>query len=169
MYTSVVLVAFASLVAHAELVPARPAWVNDYSVAFERGITQHKPLAVFIGTGEAGWEKISNEGSLSKEAKDLLADRYVCVYVNTEKATGRQLAEAFAISDQVGLIISDQSGKVQAFRHEGGLASRELEKYLKRYSDPDRVALTTETKETLEYRPAPVQPAIHYAAPVRSC
>jgi hypothetical protein len=168
MFTSLVLVALSSCLAHEALVPERPTWLSDYAVASNRGIAQRKPLAVFIGTGKAGWEGISKDGELGTEAKELLETHYVCVYLDTSKRAGRELAEAFAVSDSVGLVLSDRTGKLQAFKHEGELASSELQRYLRRYADPDRVVTTTETKEQLEYRaPPPVRAPVYYA-PVRS-
>ena len=170
MYTSVVLVALTSLLAHEELVPGRPAWLNDYSLASQRGLAQQKPLAVFIGTGESGWHDVSKDGGLGTEVSELLASHYVCVYLDTNKKEARRLANSFAIADGVGLVLSDRSGKLQAFRHEGELGAAELRNYLRRYADPERVAVTTETTEDLQPRPVvPVQPAFHYAPMTRSC
>jgi hypothetical protein len=170
MYTSVVLLALTSALAHEELVPGRPAWLNDYSVASQRGLAQHRPLAVFIGTGESGWHEISKDGSLGAEVTELLASHYVCVYLDTNKKEARQLANSFAIADSVGLVLSDRSGKLQAFRHEGELGATELRNYLRRYADPERVALTTETKDDLQPRPVvPVQPTFRYAPVTRGC
>lgn len=170
MYTSVVLVALTSFLAHEELAPGRPAWLNDYSLASQRGLAQHKPIAVFIGAGDSGWQDVSKDGSLGTEASELLASQYVCVYLDTSKEEARQLAKAFAIADGVGMVLSDRSGKLQAFRHEGELDATELRNTLRRYADPDRVAATTETKEDLQPRPVPVvQPAVRYAPVTRSC
>lgn len=167
MYTSTVLFALSTLVSNGELVPERPAWLNDYGVACRRGVAERKPLAVFIGAGKVGWEGVSRRGDVGAEVRDLLAAHYVCVYVDSNRTAGRELAEAFAVYDGVGLIISDHSGKLQAFRHEGELQPRELETYLRRYADPDRMAVTTETREDLQPRPVPpVQAPVNYA-PVR--
>jgi hypothetical protein len=169
MYTTVVLAALTSFVAHEELV-ARPAWLNDYSLASERGTAMRKPLAVFIGTGETGWNDISKDGSLGREATELLVTHYVCVYLDTNKKESQSLAQALAITDGVGLVLSDRTGKLQAFRHEGETQSNELEKWLRRYADPERVATTTETREDLQPRPVKsVQPAVRYAPATRSC
>src|SRR5438874_4007896 len=140
MYTSVVFVALASFVTHEELA-MRPAWLKDYSLASERGTALQKPLAVFIGSGEAGWNEVSREGSLGREVNEVLASDYVCVYLDTDKREARQLAKQFQIMDGLGLVLSDRSGRLQAFRHEGGLGSTELQTYLRRYADPDRAAV----------------------------
>jgi hypothetical protein len=173
MFTSAVLVALSGLLAQGEMIPERPTWLNDYGVASKRGIAEQKPLAVFIGTGEAGWEKISKDGELGKEAKRLLEAHYVCVYVDMSKKDGRTLAEEFAISESAGLVISDRSGKLQSFRHDGTLKPSELERGLRRYADPNWVSTATETREDLEPRVVqPVYAPVRYYAPVsvgRSC
>jgi hypothetical protein len=163
MFTSAVLVALSSLLTQGELIPERPTWLNDYGVASKRGIAAQKPLAVFIGTGEVGWEKVSKEGELGTEAKQLLEAHYVCVYVDMNKKAGRELAEAFAILEGVGLVISDRTGQLQAFRHGGTLKPSELDRTLRRYAELNRVATTTETREDLA--PPVVQPVSH--PPVR--
>ena len=169
MFTSVVLVALTSFVAHEEMA-VRPSWLMDYGIAAERGTAQQKPLAVFIGTGETGWDEVSKDGSLGRGAKELLAAHYVCVYLDASKEEGKRLAKAFAVNEGMGLVLSDRTGKLQAFHHDGELAATDLEKVLRRYSDRDRVAASTETREDLQPRPArPAQPVYHYAPVTRSC
>src|SRR5262249_1186115 len=136
MYTSVMLVTLTSLLVHGELVPERPAWLNDYSLAAQRALAHQKPLAVFIGSGQSGWDDLSKERALGKQVKEILSREYVCVYLDTTRDEARSLAKAFAITSGAGLILSDRSGKVQAFRHEGDLESTELPNYLNRYADP---------------------------------
>jgi hypothetical protein len=169
MFTSVVLVALASFVAHEEMT-VRPTWLKDYSLASERGLALQKPLAVFIGTGETGWDDVSKDGNLGRAANELLAANYVCIYLDTNKEEGRHLAKAFAITDGVGMVLSDRKGKLQAFHQEGEIDAKDLEKSLRRYADPDRVAKTTETREDLQPRPVrPAQPTVRYAPVTRSC
>jgi len=126
-------------------------------------------LAVFIGTGSSGWENASKEGALGKQVKEILASEYVCVYLDTKNEEGRRLAKAFSISSGTGLVLSDKSGKLQAFRHDGDLEPSELQTYLNRYADPDRVAATTETREDLQPRPVRVAPPVRYAPVGRGC
>ena len=168
MFTSVVLVALTSFVAH-EGMALRPAWLKDYGIAFEQVLAQQKPLAVFVGTGETGWDDLSKDGSLGRGANELLAAHYVCVYLDTKKDEGRRLAKAFAITEGPGLVVSDRTGKLQAFHHDGELNATDLEKVLRRYSDPERVASTTETREDLERPARAAQPVYRYATVTRSC
>src|SRR5215470_233184 len=46
-----------------------PHWLNDYAVARQQGQAGNKPLAVFVGYGRAGWEKLAKEGRLGKEVE----------------------------------------------------------------------------------------------------
>ncbi|HKB40389.1 MAG TPA: hypothetical protein VKD72_28425 [Gemmataceae bacterium] len=144
MHTSILWMALAGLVSGAELSPSS-VWTDDYVQARRRGATQNKPLAVFLAPGKGGWDKVTKEGRLSSEARRLLADRYVCVHIDTETERGRQLARDFDVSGKVGLVISDRTCKLQAFSHEGTLPSADLRSYLERYSAPGRVTETTET------------------------
>lgn len=167
MYTSVVLVALSGYLAQGAVIPERPSWMDDYSLACKRGLADGKPLAVFIGSGNQGWEKLSKSGTLGKEVKRLLEDHYVCVYIDTSRRTGRQLAEDFDCSERVGLVLSDHTGKVQAFRHEGELKNSELERYLRKYADPTRVARITESPEVQDVV-VPYRPPVQYYAPAPS-
>jgi hypothetical protein len=161
MYTSMMLVAMATFTSAAESADG-PAWQTNYGAARKLGAGQ-KPLAVFIGSGKQGWNKVAEEG-LSSESRKVLAERYVSVYVNVDTAEGQRLARAFRMSNGLGIVISDRTGELQAFRHEGDLAERDLVRYLLRYGDPDRVVTSTETnpgrsREIADegyYRAAPV-------------
>ena len=163
MYTSALLLALATYSAHAGILSVSPRWVNDYSLAYERGQKERKPLAVFVGTGPQGWDRLSREGRLGKEIEQILGVKYVCVYLDTDKEENQKLASSFDLTHQRGLIISDQSGAKQAFRAEEALSSVELARSLKKYADPDFVVTTTET---------PVRPVTIVPAPtirVQSC
>jgi hypothetical protein len=125
-----------------------PSWQSDYRSAQRLGREGCKPLAVFIGSGKAGWNQMTRDRQLGAEVKELLTKTYICVYIDTAVATGKQLASEFEIPKGPGIIISDQTGKYQAFRHQGDLSSDQLVHYLRRYADPKRVVRTTETNPT---------------------
>ncbi len=155
MFTSLVWAALSAVAVAAEA-PA-PSWRDDYSAARREGAAQQKPLAVFLGAGKAGREKVAREG-LGAEARRLLAQRYICVHVDTATERGKSLARSFEVPGGVGLVISDRTGDLQAFRHEGALSENDLKDYLERYSAADRVATTTETHgstRTSFYAPPP--------------
>jgi hypothetical protein len=143
MYTSILVLAFSGFVSSAN--PDTPAWLNDYYTAVQQGAAQKKPVAVFLASGANGWKKLGNEGSLSREAQRLLASQYVCVHVDTATLEGKRLARAFDIPGGLGIVISDRTGQLQAFSHEGDLIDAKMVRYLQRYGDPQYVVSTTET------------------------
>jgi hypothetical protein len=156
MYTSIMLVALAGYLPTAT-VGERPTWLSDYGVARKLGATEKRPVAVVVGSGALGWQKLANDGAIGDEARKALAG-YVCLYVDTAREEGQRMAKAFEMTGP-GLIISDRSGELQAFRHEGALTNRDLVKCLAKYVDPDRVVRATETdinQRTSYYTPAPV-------------
>ncbi|HMC64736.1 MAG TPA: hypothetical protein VKI65_07340 [Gemmataceae bacterium] len=134
-----------------------PNWRTDYGPARNQAQMERRPLAVFVGSGKAGWEKLARDGKLGKDIEGILAANYVCVYVDANTRSGRRLATALEIEEPLGIVISDSGGDYMAFHHEGDLAKPDLERYLKRYSDPSRDVITTETNPP---RSAPIaQPA----------
>jgi hypothetical protein len=143
MYTSILLVALTGVAPSAEAGKV-PSWSLDYTAASKQAASADKPLAVFLAPGSGAYEKIS-QGGLSDEARKVLADRYVCVHIDTTTTRGQELARAFQMPEGLGLVISDRSGDRQAFRHEGDLADADLVRYLERYSDPNHVFQSTET------------------------
>jgi hypothetical protein len=152
MCTSTVLVALASSL-FPVAIPDSLVWKDDYQEARTKGSKEHKPLAVFIGSGPKGWEKRTMEGQLSRDAQELLQTHYVCVYLDTTTEEGQRLARAFKL--EAGLVLSDGMCENQAFRHEGKLSNSDLERHLKKFSDPNRVATRTETavREDVRYYP----------------
>lgn len=148
MNTSLALVALAYVTQAAFIPEKTPRLQTDYGLAAKQGQKEGKPLAVFVGNGSGGWEKLCKDGKLGKEAKDYLFANYVCLYVDTTDRSGQELARAFKIHDGPGLVISDRTGELQAFRHAGTLSATDVERYLRRYADPKRVVQTTESADT---------------------
>jgi hypothetical protein len=144
MYTSILLVALTGVAPNAEAVKA-PKWSLDYTTASKQAADAKKPLLVVLAPGEGGYQKLGHEGSLGAEAEGLLAANYVCVHIDTNSAKGKELAQAFAIPEGLGIVISDRTGEKQAFRHEGDLNRDVLVRYLERYSDPNYVFAETES------------------------
>src|SRR4051794_17356091 len=62
MYTSLVLVALAGSAPAPSLLARSPSWLGDYGAAYRLGRREHRPLAVVIGHGPAGWETLSKDG-----------------------------------------------------------------------------------------------------------
>src|SRR5258708_3604655 len=116
MYTSVLIVALAGLSPLER--SSEPVWLDNYSLACKQCEKIGKPLVLFVGSGSAGWNQLSRDGLLSQETGDILAKKYVCVYLDTNQKVGRELAEALEMSNHLGIVISDSTGHYQAFRHE---------------------------------------------------
>jgi hypothetical protein len=139
MITTFAAVVLSSVLTVGEV--ATPNWQTDYSRAMTSAAAQGKPLAVFIGRGEAGYSQVVG-GEIPVDAGQMLANNFVSVYVDTDTAAGKDLAGQFGLSN--GLVISCKAGNVQALRHTGTVAPQALSGYLTKYSEPARVVTTTE-------------------------
>jgi len=125
--------------------PETPQWQQNYGVACKVGQKEGKPLAVFIGSGPAGWEKVAAEGKLSAKARNLLTEHYICVYVDVARPQNKSLASAFEITG-TGLILSTRDGEGQAFWHQGQLKALDLEARLRRHGNGYEVNSTETTQ-----------------------
>jgi len=159
MYTSGLLLALVGMFPSS--IRQEPIWLEDYSQGWRQSGKLEKPLAVFIGSGANGWNRLSQDGRLSTEAKEILAKNYVCVYLDTNREAGQELATAFEMPNHLGVVISDSTGRVQAFRHEGDLQTQALIRSLRRYADPQRIVASTESNPTDE----PPARTYRFAAP----
>jgi hypothetical protein len=137
--TTLAAVAFSGLLAPGAS-GALPSWQTNYSTAMTAAVAQQKPMAVFIGRGEAGAGKLVNDGQFPSKAGEVLSASYVSVYVDTDTPAGKALAGEFGISE--GLVISTKGAKLQAVRHTGTLTASQLTEYLVRYTDTMTVAHT---------------------------
>jgi hypothetical protein len=145
MYTSTMLLALVGVVLPGEAIPSPSlAWVTDYGLARRQCQTTKRPLAVFMAPGTDGWDKVSKDGGFDREVRDILETSYVCLHIDTSTAEGKRLAEQFEIQGGTGVVLSDSKGEKQAFWHAGRLDNESLGKYLRKYSDPDRLVLSTE-------------------------
>jgi hypothetical protein len=139
MYTAIALFALTATVTTGNLNPA-PTWQTDYRTAHAAVTTAGKPMAIFIANG-TGWESIVKDG-IDAGTKKVLAEKFVCLFVDASTAQGRGLAQAFQVGR--GLVISDRTGTVQAYSMAGDLTKAELTTALTKYSDAKAVE-TTET------------------------
>jgi hypothetical protein len=147
MYTSFALVALSStLVASSH--QDGPTWQKDYVQARKIGQTEKRPLAVVIGQGADGCDKVCRDGKLSPELQKMLAQNYVCVYIDSSTPEGQKLASDFAVTTGKGLILSDRTGDLQAFHHDGDLSTADLSRWLTRFADPNVAVRTTATNST---------------------
>ena len=82
--SSVAILALAGfLVAPAPTPKPDLVWWRDYQIAQQRGVKEGKPLAVFVGAGQGGYHALAREGELNDTVKEVLAEKYVCVYLDT--------------------------------------------------------------------------------------
>jgi len=175
MYTTVVLFALTGFSPAAETLA--PSWLTDYGQARKQGVTEKKPVAIFVGTGQDGWQKLVRGGAVAPDQKEMLATNYVCVYADLATEEGKRLARTLDVNTKQGLVISDHSGQVMALHYEGDLEGKALTGYLQKFSDSQRTVAKTETNPALEnrsyYGPTTTAPAAQPAyRPVtygRSC
>ncbi len=95
--------------------------------------------------GANGWSKVVRDGSPAADANQLLSEKYVCVYVDVTTKSGKTLAKNFEITGDVGMVISDRTGSMQAFWNQGDMTNQIFVSTLQKYSDAQRVVRTTET------------------------
>jgi hypothetical protein len=127
------------------MIPIAPSWRSDYALAVKEGQRSKRPLAIFVGPGAEGWDRLSKDGGLDKEARELLQGHYVCVYLDSSKEHDRQIVDQLELSSGRGVVLSDSTGEKQAFWHAGTLSNEQLNHYLRKYSDQQRAVTKTET------------------------
>jgi hypothetical protein len=161
MYTLMAVVALTTSVSTATL-SQNPTWLNDYGAARDRVAKVGKPMAVFLGNGQDGWGSVVRDGTFDPALNKLLADKFICLYVDTTTAAGRALAGAFEVAGR-GLVISDRKGTSQAYSLSGDLTKAELVRALEKYADAGQLAQATET--VIREAPVAARPAtVAYAA-----
>ena len=146
------------------------------TIIVKQSCKRRKPASLWQSswvTGKTGWETIAKDGKIDEQAAKLLNSKFVCVYIDAETSSGHKLAEAFEVKNK-GLVISDRTGNSQAFSHTGDLSQTDLTKALEKYSDANRVVLSTESVEEVAPPPAPKtyqQGTIRYygTAPASTC
>ena len=131
--TSLAAAAFGGLLMVPNLA-TQPVWQSDYRQALTQAADQHKPLAVFINSGGTGYARLIQDGSIPKEAAEVLKKNYVCLYVDVLTTTGKELSGSFQMSE--GIVISDPTAGLQALRHAGPIEATELTRYVQQYAEP---------------------------------
>ncbi|MFO0877779.1 MAG: PT domain-containing protein [Gemmataceae bacterium] len=143
MHTSLLLIALLGPAAAPDAVGSdAPRWQESYRAARDAGRKAEKPLAVFVGQGTKGWEQATEEGKWTRRTRQLLAEHYVCVYVDATSPTGQGLARALEIGSGNGLVLSTRNGEDQAFAHDGKLTRGELEETLQKYASASSIRQT---------------------------
>ncbi|MCI0376107.1 MAG: hypothetical protein L0215_00730 [Gemmataceae bacterium] len=129
-------------------------WQKDYYAAQLQGTQEKKPLAVFVSSG--GHRKLVQDGRWPKALKDTLASKYICVCLDNEKTGDRELIRALAISTGQGLVISDRTGNLQAFHHDGAITPADLARHLQTFAEPGAQVRTTTTngQQRVSYYPS---------------
>jgi hypothetical protein len=155
MFTAIAIVAltFGATTANLSL---NPVWQDDYAQALRRVGVVHKPLAVFVGSAKSGWGDVVRDGT-DAAVNRLLAQKFVCVFIDTDSASGKAMATQFEVASR-GLIISDKTASSQAYSLSGTLTRAELVQTLEKYSDKDVKATETVVRE------APPRP-VYYQLP----
>jgi hypothetical protein len=152
MYTSFGILALAgSMLGPIPTTSPDLVWWRDYYVARGRAVTDQKPLAVFVGAGLGGYHHLTKEGQLDDSVKKVLADHYVCVYLDTASPSQEGLIKDLAVTKGTGLVLSDRTGNLQAFHHDGQIARADLAKQLQRFADPTVEVHTTLTNTSQRY------------------
>jgi hypothetical protein len=142
-------------------------WKKTYSEARDHGQKVNKPLAVFVGTGANGFQKIIEEGSFSSDIRKIIAKEYIPVYLDADLAENQQLLKELGIASRKGLILSDRECGSQAFFHDGALSETELTRQLWRFADPSIVVRSTATTSS-NARYSFYQAQSQFAAPATS-
>lgn len=170
MHTSLLLVALLTPAQSADSPGDALRWQPNYAAAKVAGRDQGKPLAVFLGSGSNGWQKLTAEG-MSAEARKTLADNYVCCYVDVSEPQNASLARALRMENGPGLVLSTRDGTSQAFWHNGVMSAGDLDNSLRRHANGAMVA-STETlsspRVSYTYDPSANSAAQALSAPMHS-
>jgi hypothetical protein len=117
---------------------------TDYREAKSLALRQQKPLAVFVGKGENAWKAVIKDGP-DAEARTLLSQRFVLVYIDQATEYGQTMAGSLNLAGAGGFVISSRGGEFMAYRHEGTISAADLTRMLNHYGAADHVVKTTET------------------------
>src|SRR5436853_7706482 len=89
------MILFVLAAASSYIEPVAPVWHTDYHAAQKLAREGGRPLAVFLGGGKDGYQRIALDGKLGTDVEKVLARSYVCVYLDREQGTNRNLLSAF--------------------------------------------------------------------------
>lgn len=140
-----------------------PEWTESYGKAIAQAGEKHKPVAVFLSSGDPN--KLTNGKGLGVEVLKALKSGYIPVRVDTSTEYGKQLADAFGVTD--GVVLSSRDGKQIALKYEGTITSERLTVYLDKYADQKEI-VTTEfaSANTPVVQPQYYQPQYQQPRPV---
>jgi hypothetical protein len=123
---------FLAIAAGLDLGSNHPKLQPDYAQAMSRASEEHKPMAVFIGHGADKFKQMLDTGVISAEAAKILSNSYVCVYLDTDTASGKAMASKLDMKE--GLVISSPGGDLQAYRYSGTVPGSTLTKEVSVYA-----------------------------------
>jgi hypothetical protein len=154
MHTSVSLLITTMVIGQATAPPSTPVWQKSYSEARELTQASKKPMAIFIAPGPAGAKQAITEGALTDTLQKVLATKYVCVYLDTNNSTHQSLIEALRIRGGFGVVVSDHTGGLMAFHHDGKISQANLQSHLDYFADSAVQVKTTISNTTNTARPS---------------
>jgi hypothetical protein len=140
MYTAMALVALTM-----GNLTSSPKWLDDYRAAQAQVTVAGKPMAVFVGSGKDGQVAAIRDG-FDPAVSRLLAEKFVCLYVDRSTPAGQKLAAALQVGDR-GIVLSDRTGLTQAYSASGTISRAELSRALIAYGDV-QVAQKTDTPKS---------------------
>jgi hypothetical protein len=144
MLSSIVVVALVSNLLPGVVADEEIHWHTNYQQARAACVSGKKPMAVVAGMGLGGYKKLVREGKLGEESTKQLRDNYICCYIDIETPEGKSLAAEFHLNNG-GIVLSDKTGDLQAFYHQGTMADGDLVACLRKCADPNRTVQMTET------------------------
>jgi len=124
--------AILALAAGLDLSSNHPKLQADYAQAMSRATEERKPMAVFIGHGAETFKRMLTDGTISQDAAKVLNSSYVCLYLDTDTATGKDLAGRFDMKE--GVVISSPGGSLQAYRYAGTVPATTLNSQVAYYA-----------------------------------
>ena len=152
MRTSIGFLALAGfLVAPLAAASAQEVAFKSYPEGQEFGRKAGKPLAVIVGAGRTGLNHLTQEGTVSPDVRKTLADKYVCVLLDTNRPDDRAVIRQLGITSGTGLVLTDRTGELQAFSHDGTLPGTDLSRQLKRFADPHVIVSVTQSNGSERY------------------
>ena len=110
------------------------AWHTDYSKAHAEACSTDKPLFIVLCSESSEYGRMAALGTFLSDAieRHLQAD-YVRVMINTDSASGQELARQFECTGDIHFAILDRSGRWQVYYKTGYLLEDDLRPVLAQF------------------------------------